>query len=536
VIEGLYASELVDEMLRLMSDGAGWPSTLFRQSTIALMEELAEAGVQASRGVLSASSFNDLKSQVREQLLLDPGLGPIQARGPLISQVPRDYNEFVPSSFKHKAWTFAIPSLKNAYMRNWTDELSRADYAYKAGDAVRPPVSASSSAEFLASHLLYLGLSSSYLSKWFNYRAKHDATPYTLADITRDLQDLVTNGFRPVQIMIILARPAQSKVQSMQGWLDATSVKQWFVDNRLQGPGKIHGGILYESAQWDLDGALLNVAKAVHRLQKRAILKTGRAPEFHGAAWIAGVSGPRRLPAISQLGGRALAPGYELGDPQVEAPISNDRLEVAVEFLLAGLSEPGPSAAGTLWAALEALLAAPGDPDRIQVVDRASDIALVAFVRASIQMALGLLFSRCPEDGLTQRLRDLDLRDRLTQFEEALRRDEHQTLSHHSTRVALSHTKQLFDEGNLRLRREEFRQNLRGLYRQRNLILHGGITDGPLLGGILRASTPLVTAVINRYARAIHDGLVDPHIFAYEMLVRLEGYLNDPRTIVAELW
>ena len=529
MIQGRYAGQLVDELLRLLSDRAGWQTILLRQSTIGLMEELAEAGVHAADGVLSSASFDELNRQTRQQILNDPGLGPIQDRGPLLSQSPHGREEFVPTSYKYKAWTSAIPQLKAAYIRKWRKELQGPGYDDTSG----PPfaIDPRESACFLASHLLYLGLSNGYLSRWLSFRVKHDPSPYSVDKIIEQLEILVDSGPGNVQVLVGLAQPPRDEVRSTHGWLNATLARQWLENNSHQGPKTLHGGILYESEQWDLDGTLLNVARAVHRLRQRAILKSGRAPEFYGTAWVAGVKDPRRLPETSQLG-RALVPGYELGDPHVEAPASDDRLEVAVELLLAALTESGPSVAGMLWAALEALLAAPGDPERVEVANRAGDIALVALVRSSIQVSLGILFSRCPNEALTQRLRGLEAQDRLIEFEGALRREEYDTLPHRSTRLTLAHTRRLFDVNVLRQQREDLRQTLRGLYRQRNLVLHGGVTDGALLASILRSSIPVAASVVNRYARASHDGTKDPHVFAFEMFVRVEAYLRDPRSIV----
>jgi hypothetical protein len=535
MIDGLYASQLVDELISFMSDRFGWPSTLLRQGTIGLMEELAEAGVQTANGVLSAASFDDLKSQARAQFLEDPGLGSMQARGPLLAQIPRDAKEFTPSSFKYKSWIFAIPGLMASYIHSWRTEFEKPAYSDASGPTFTNAFTASDAASFLASHLFHVGLSGSYLSRWLDYRVRHDPASYNLDELMGQIEDLVQNGRGEFQILVALARPAQNEIRSLPGWMDAKSARRWILDNRLKAPRTIHGGVVYKYEQWDLDKALLSAAKAINRLRQRMILKTGGAPVFIGTVWIAGVKSPQRLPEISQLG-RMLTPGYELGDPQVDAAASDNRLEVAVELLVAGLSEVGPSAAGTLWASLEALLAAPGDPDRIQVAHRAGDIALVALVRASMQRSLGLLFSRSAEENLTKRLVVHNAQDRLMEFEKALRRNDHETLAHDYTRLALSRTKRLLDADALGRNREELRQTLRGLYRQRNLVLHGGITDSPLLESILRSSAPLVTAIINRYARASSDQVVDPHIFAYEMLVRIEGYLADPRAAVEAFW
>lgn len=535
MIQGQYAAYFVDELLRLLSDRPGWPSTLLKQSTIGLMEELGLAGAQVANGILTQGSFSELAQLARSQVLVDHGLGALRTRGPLLGQIASRAEEFVPSSYKAKAWLSALPALKADYCQNWRDVLSGPDYsdlqAPHFSTATRPAESAS----FIAAHLLYLGFSAPYLSRWFNYRAKHDPSSYTLERLFHDLENQIASGYGPVQVLVTLTRQPPEDVRSTQGWLDVPQARQWLSHHNVSGPRTLHGAILYESNQWDIDGALINVAKAVHRLTQRTVLKTGKLPAFHRAAWIAGVNTARHLPDVSQLG-KVLTPGYELSDPQVAAPTSDDRLEVAVELLLSSLSESGPSIVGTLWAAVEALLAAPGDPDRMQAALRAADIALVALVRSSIQISLGTLFARCPQEPLAQRLDGLEFDERLVEFERALRANEHEILTHRSTRLALDHTRRLLDADYLKSQRTILLQTFRGLYRQRNLVLHGGITDAPLLEGIIRSATPLVTAVVNRYARARQSRDIDPHVFAFEMYMRVEAYIDNPRSIVSTVW
>jgi hypothetical protein len=527
---------MVDELRYLLSGHlGGWPSTLFRQSTIGLMKELAAAGTHSANGLLTPASFDDLKRQTREQILHDVGLGPMTARGPLLAQIPREAAEFVPSSFKFKAWMSLLPGLEQDYLANWRQEFQASGYADTAGPTFVGVVAPADSACFIATHLLHIGISSGYLSRWLDYRAQYDAAPYDLDTIVGELEDRVSHGRGTVAVVVGLSRPPQGEIRSTPGWMNTTATRQWLAQYHHNAPMTLHGGILYESEQWDIDGALLDVARAIHRLRQRAILKSGKAPQFYETVWIAGVNNQRRLPETSQLG-RALAPGYELADALLESPTSDDRLEVSIELLTSGLSESGPSAAGILWAALEALLAAPGDPDRIQVSSRAGDVALVALVRSSFQISLGVLFSRCQHEALAQYLQTLDRHDRLAELEIALRRDEHLNLHHRSARVVLSHTRHLLEVERFESQRQELQQTLRGLYRHRNLVLHGGITDGPLLSDILRASIPLVAAVVNRFARATYENAIDPHVFAFEMFSRVESYLVDPRTAVSSFW
>ena len=236
MIKGTYAAQLADELLRLLSDRAGWPTTLFRQSTIGLMEELAVAGSQTADGVLSSASFEDLKTQVRDQILRDPGLGSMRVRGPVLSLVPRDPKEFVPSSFKHKSWVSTVPGFRDDYIKNWRIESSTKAYADESGPTFPHAVSSYDSACFLASHLLHLGITNSYLSRWLNYRVQHDPLDYELDGLLEQIEILVKGGRFREQILVALSRPPQEEIRSMQGWLNTSATRAWLDSHGLQAP------------------------------------------------------------------------------------------------------------------------------------------------------------------------------------------------------------------------------------------------------------------------------------------------------------
>ena len=90
-------------MLRLLSDRPGWPSTLLRQSTIGMMEEVGIAGAQVANGILTPASFAELAEVARTQTIVDHGLGTMRTRGPLLAQITNDPAQFRPTSYKAKA-------------------------------------------------------------------------------------------------------------------------------------------------------------------------------------------------------------------------------------------------------------------------------------------------------------------------------------------------------------------------------------------------------------------------------------------------
>ncbi|GLY92747.1 hypothetical protein Acsp02_00030 [Actinoplanes sp. NBRC 103695] len=74
-------------------------------------------------------------------------------------------------------------------------------------------------------------------------------------------------------------------------------------------------------------------------------------------------------------------------------------------------------------------------------------------------------------------------------------------------------------------------RTFRALYRHRNLVLHGGITDAPLRSGVLRAAFPLVTAVINRCARARAENGIGAQALAYISGIELDAFEQDPTSL-----
>jgi hypothetical protein len=245
--------------------------------------------------------------------------------------------------------------------------------------------------------------------------------------------------------------------------------------------------------------------------------KTGRTPNFHDKVWIKGVAQPRRLPVREGLG-KSL-PAYEFSNPSLETPESENRLEVAIEFLHGAVDSIGASAAGMSWTALESLFASPGDEQRgVQVANRASDVALVAYVRSQIQDCLGALRGHARKDPISVELTGLEGLERIRRVESLLTTGDYERVSNASVRLDLAHAAELLTVDGLTCKRADIRAFVLDLYRQRNVTLHGGITDSPLLSATLRDAVPIVSAVVNRYAsrNRSSDRTTDSLVFAFE--------------------
>jgi hypothetical protein len=519
-----YAIDLAGEMIRHQRTRLGWTTAFLTLSTTGLLCELLVAGSQVG-SVLSEASFGELNDQVIEQVLADPGLGDKVSRGILRNTLPRKSDNFVPNSHKYRAIENLMPGLERDYLSNWLTEFRRPEYAQMNFPDAGSIISPATSAALLSAFLLAAGLSSELIIKWLDYSLKYAPDPISLEDLIQMLIERYKRGNSPLEIMVLLDRPVAPASRSIEGWLNAAEAKSWLNSNGFSFPRTVHGGILYRSDQWDIYGALKDVSSSLQRIRYRATLKTGKPPSFYPKAWIKGVKTARDIPDPTVT--EVEMPGYPLENPSLVRPSSENRLEVAVEFIQAASLGGGPGSAGMLWAALESLLSAPGDPDRMEVVNRGADIGLIAVIRSQINTSLALLLERrADSEDLRREITALPYDERFDRLQMALVNKEYEALQSAGARLQISHTADLLSVERIKALRLALRHSLSGLYRQRNLVLHGGITDGPLLKGYLRIGFQLVPAIINRYARAWEDTKVDPQVFAFQANAAVEEHIQ----------
>jgi hypothetical protein len=506
---------------------------LLTYSTPGLLDELLAVGLYRAEGILSDESFDQLRTRVIDAVKNDPGLGDRQTRGALLGALPLTSrgaaSRFVSSSYSHKVIRNRIDAIRRDYLTNWHSELSRSDYQGESGSTP-----ARQAAMLIAAFLLEVGVSHHYLSNWLSYRITHSEEEYDTARLVRELVELYTNGRGDVEILAIITSPVLPAIQAGDGWLTAKLAKAWLTEQGAEIPRKLHGGILFKSREWDIYGALERTTQAVERLMFRAVAKTGRTPNFHSTVWIKGVTKPQRLPA--RRGFTKSLPAYEFSNPSLDTPESDNRLEVAIEFLHGAIDSIGATAAGMSWTALESLFASPGDEQRgLQVANRAADVALVAYVRSQIYDCVGALRGHARSDPISVELTNLEGLDRIRRVEKLLVTGEYnQAVSNASVRLDLAHAADLLTVEGMRRKRADIRAIVLDLYRQRNVTLHGGITDSPLLHATLRDAVPIVSAVVNRYASRIRssDTITDSLVFAFEATRTVERAIGGDGLLV----
>ncbi|GAA1955186.1 hypothetical protein GCM10009798_13020 [Nocardioides panacihumi] len=516
------AENLAAEMSRCTSSRQGWSSTLLTQSSVRLIEELLVAGAAVSNSVLGGASFDDLKGQVRERLLIDPGFGNQPKRGALANSLPKKAEEFAPRTHRHVGVRQLVPQLRADYLPNWAASVTDPQAMINTDP--------SSAATLLTAFLLGEGVHPAYLSRWLDYRRKHEPRTMTLGDLIHDLIDLIGHGEGTAEALVMLAQTVKPEVRSGPGWITRRQVNEWLDENGLGGNGLVprtmHGGIILRGSGRDIDGILESASEAVHRVTHAALLKTGVMPKFHRLVWIKGLKAPRTLPSRTRL--EHLLPNYDIPEPIMGRSASDDRLEVAVESIQASVLAGGAAAAGMLWATVEGLFGSAGDQSKLVSGERAADVATIAWIRFALTNTMGALIGKQGDPIFSSSLAGLSREASMLALVAFLQGSDFSGIQ--STRVVSQarHTADFLRPQEVRRLRAEILTTFKGLYRQRNLILHGGVTDAPLLAGILRSSTPLVTAAVNRFAANRAGAQGDPMAFAFAESLRLDTHLADP--------
>jgi hypothetical protein len=165
---------------------------------------------------------------------------------------------------------------------------------------------------------------------------------------------------------------------------------------------------------------------------------------------------------------------------------------------------PGAAIAGG-WAAIEAILARPDT----QNVEAAADLAVLvacSFPRAELT-PFTHAYEAEHQDHLADTLRAATSnRDRCTILGSAIERGETLRFSRPSDQAALERIAQIVRDprGVLIRVAANVEEAIRRLYRQRNLVLHAGITNSVAMDPTLRTVPPLVGA---GFDRLVHDAL-----------------------------
>lgn len=484
-----YADHVTARLLDFTTDTAPWPRRLWDVSSALALQEVVEAESWQRQQVLSPGAVTWYLHSLERVLGQDHGLGDSQLRKEA-RQLLR--SGLAVDSQHRRRLRQLLPLIADGYLHRWTTAVGSAQ-----------PPSPERVAKAVATHLLDLGWSSGKLHRWL-HAARHDEH-MTLRQILEHAQHLAASDDRQFQVLVpfISVPHYQQLAQGLREWCSAPQTADWFQREDIAAPPRHNGAFLYKIQAKDETAAARAAGSLLLRLQARSSFARSRRGRLEpvGKVWVAGHPDP--LPSQPPArGADVLSLQQERTMYSVTGP---DRLDDALE-LAAPLNEgpPAPAVSGA-WTAIESLLYHPGDKaeaegGRAVAGDRLAALVACSWPRAELT---ALSYQHHPErpDALSVSLASCATNaERSEAVAEVLRGGGHLTLGRSSDIAACKRMSQLLTRPYPELAdvRTFFTGVMRRLYRQRNIVTHGGTTAAVALDAALRTAAPLVGAGLDR--------------------------------------
>ncbi|GAA1901923.1 hypothetical protein GCM10009716_09690 [Streptomyces sodiiphilus] len=386
----------------------------------------------------------------------------------------------------------------------------------------------------VAAHLLDLGYSASYLRSWASTLIRRAAGTVEVAECAAEL---ARTPARQYDVLVALEKvPRRQLAEQQEHWLSKGKVVAWLKEHGHDTAGfRTGGGFVYQLKALDPYGAAEQARRLLDRMVARSqFLRASRGgvvPLPH--IWVAGHPRPVPLepPARSA---DVLTLGHEGHLYKVAG--SRSRIDDALELAAAINRGPLTPAVAGGWAAVESLLIHPDDPKgdgersgKAVAADRIAAIITCSWPRAELT-ALAHRHQPCEPDELFRSIAACSTnQQRARHVADALQahgaecleltkstRYSDQTAAQRMTALTRDPRRQLRDVN------KACRIVMRRLYRTRNIVLHGGATQGVALDASLRIAAPLIGAGLDRIVHAYYTEELQPLDLAARAEVALQ--------------
>jgi hypothetical protein len=513
-----YDLHVSARLLDFFSDRTAWQRTLWTSGTILSLRELLETSDQVAKGVVSLPSMMHLAHAIDINAMRDFGVGDDIRRKQLCALLKIDDRNRTLASGGHQyhALGTLIPEISNDYLRRWSVALTPSS----------KPVRAERSARAIAAHLLDCGFHPQFLHRWWTFKAKYEPGTKSLAELLMETDALVSEPEEEHEALLIFqeAVSIDPRKPPPENWLTNKQVSEWLQANHFSASGlRQKGGYLLRKKARDIQSVVNAAAETEARLISRINLGTPRfgGLKSFGTVWIKGEQQPLPIPHPRRR--------VEVHSLQRENQLYNLRnfgvVDAALELVEPLDALPPSSAVAGGWAAIEAMLTGPGDRDqRVQAADRMAAITACSFPRAELttlsyelESQTGNLSTELKACTTNKERCEIVLREIQAQTQLTFRRS--------TDAAALARLTALVESPGKVLRDIEARLSecFRRLYRNRNIVLHGGKTDAIALRACLRISAPLVGAGLDRIAHAAYTEELSPLELAARARLRLDA-------------
>ncbi|MFT3804786.1 MAG: integrase [Burkholderiaceae bacterium] len=481
-------------LLEFLGPSPPWNRSLWNIGLVLELHELHEACEAFRNSILSEKSVCRLVSSFLRKAGKDPVLTR-EEKAHLREQLQQPKPPHVGSAQHHA-------------IRQMADRLQR-DYLMRWAQIVRgePNYGLENFARSVAAHLLDHGFSRAHLQETVR-AALRTSDSVTLAEICEQLQaEIRTNQSRQFEVLIGFQKSPRHPGGYPRGWMNGHMGAEWLIANGFDTSNlRISAATVLTVTALDPRGAAEAAASESDRLAARTIVATGQRLERLKTVWVRGH--PEPFPLFGDARGvrvKALA-----REDLIYEPTQYKNIDAAIE-LMAHLEGSSPAAAiAGGWAAIEGLLA---EPDaRATAADNLAALVACSWPRAELTT-----LSYTVQKHVAQYAVEFDQlrvnRERCMRLAELIHDGQIRGLDRRpaDTAAILRVSKVLNNpRSGLQDIKETVAEAFHRLYRQRNLILHGGNLDGVSLRASLRTVAKLAGAGLDRIAHAQYVQQVIP--------------------------
>jgi hypothetical protein len=349
------------------------------------------------------------------------------------------------------------------------------------------------------------------LRQWAGRLSNSDATLADLFESAKELAAGIDGDFDAVIPFVSLPQYKQLAMP-LPNWMSPTQMRNWLSPREFPSGLRLHGGFHYTVKARDPFAAAQLVVGIVDRLKARSSHGRGfssAGPEAAGFVWVRDGGDTHEIRLKKEpRSAYVLSLESEGKVYDVNSPTGvDDALELAAPL---NYGPPGPAVSGG-WAAIEALLTTPSDADDARegrgavAADRMAILVTASWPRGELT-TLSYRHAPVTQDLLSAQLDQVSVNsERARLVAGALESGRTLILKRPSDRAAESRMKVLVGAPNHTLEdvNHHMRTAFRRLYRQRNILMHGGTTGSIALPTALRTAAPLIGAGLDRLTHAV---------------------------------
>lgn len=471
-------------LLEFLIDRKPWSRSLWGIGVILAMDEFYEACTASKQGHLSEGAIRRMACLLQRRVGQHPAFSKDERRflQQQIEAVPR------PDGATH----FAIRELST---RVAYDYLERWGKVVAAGR-----FNVEHFARSVAAHLLDAGFAAPHLHNFIK-GLLDSPQENTLSQICDALQAEMRGCPRRDFEVLLAFSSIPSMVNGIPpSWLQGAAVTAWLRERGFATAGvRSPAAILLSVRARDNFGAAQAARAEAERYAARALIATGKPLRYLPILWVNGSTEPASMKADS----RGVGVKELFREDRVFSSDVSQSVDAALE-LMSHLESSSPTAAvAGGWGAIEGLLADPSD--RSSAADNLATLVACSFPRAELT-ALSYRLQKshpemCPQfdDGFSNR-------ERCRILARLILDNRMPMLVNVTDQAAVTRMKKLLADprGALQTIKDAIGESFHRLYRQRNLILHGGRLDSVTLTASLRTVAKLAGAGMDRITHGFY--------------------------------